>query len=138
MSNLERFYEDKNFDVVSKARNAKVVEDVLISVSSKDAKEERLSIGISITSLAISKMNFRRGDKSIKLVPIIQPNTKRLYLVEDSSGYSFTNTDYRGERVWSASKPLYEKFVREYGFRRAVDGKLKWDGDLQAYYVEVN
>jgi hypothetical protein len=138
MSNLERFYEAEGFDVVDKVRRIKETDDVLISVSTDKAKEKTISIGVSVRALQISKMDFRKGDKRIKLVPIIHPELKRLYLVEDRTGYTLSVTNNAVDRIWFSSKPLYEKFVREYGFRGAVDGKLKFDEDLQAYYVEVN
>ena len=137
-TNLERFYENEGFDVVGKIKRNKETDDVLISIATDKAKEKTISVGVSVRALQISKMDFRAGDKRIKLVPIIHPELKRLYLVEDRSGYTLSVTSTATDRIWFSSKPLYEKFVREYGFRSVVDGKLKFDEDLQAYYVEVN
>jgi hypothetical protein len=135
MSGLDKFYE-KGFDVVEKqARRKRSDADVALTIAK--GKDLTVNFGLLASTLAISKMKFNSKDLCIYITPVIQPSSRRLYFVEDLEGYKLCRSSKDQQRLWSNSKSLYEKFVRKYGFSKVVDGKLKWDNDLQAYYVEV-
>lgn len=135
MSGLDKFYE-KGFDVVEKQVHRKSTDaDVALTIAK--GKDLTVNFGLLASTLAISKMKFNSKDLYIYITPVIQPSSRRLYFVEDPDGYKMCRSSKAQQRLWSNSKSLYEKFVRKYGFSKVVDGKLKWDNDLQAYYVEV-